>query len=209
MRFSHNIPVALSEVAKSFYDRGWMPGTAGNLSARAEQDYMWITASGKSKGMLTDQDFLKLEINNSEVIERQHESNKPSAETEIHQVIYRLNPDANACFHIHTIDACIATTQLAHDAFLSLPNLEMIKGFDIWEQTPNVALPVFKNHLDVSKIAHSIEKQFSQLQPDITALMIENHGVTVWGNSIEQAFNRVEIIEFIMQYLARQASIKK
>ena len=161
---------------------------------------MWITASGKSKGMLTDQDFLKLEINTSEVIDRQRESNKPSAETEIHQVIYTLYPEAQAC---------IATTHFAHDAFLSLPNLEMIKAFDIWEQAPNVALPVFKNHLDVSKIAHGIKKQFSQLQPDITALMIENHGVTVWGESIEHTFNRVEALEFIMQYLARQTGINQ
>lgn len=203
MSFSNNIPSAICAAAKDFHQRGWMFGTAGNLSAKENDEHMWITASGKSKGRLTEQDFLKLDIRSSEVIERQQESNKPSAETEIHQVVYQLFPEANACFHVHSVDACLATSIHANQSHLPLPNLEMIKGFDIWEQTPNVALPVFKNHLDVSKIAEDIRKQFTQLQPDISALMIENHGVTVWGNSIEQAYNRVEILEFIMSYLAK------
>lgn len=201
--FGDNIPQNICAVAKAFYTRGWMFGTAGNLSARANDKEMWITASGKSKGNLSDTDLLKLDINTSEVLERNTPSNKPSAETEIHQAIYRLFPEAKACFHVHTIDACVATKTHAIDTHLALPNLEMIKGFDIWEQTPNVALTVFNNHLEVHKIAEDIQHQFSQLKPDISALMIRDHGVTVWGDSIEQAFNRVEILEFIMSYLAR------
>lgn len=201
------ITKAICESARDFHRRGWMLGTAGNLSALDEDGYMWITASGKSKGRLTEMDLLKLDVKTSEVITRNQEKNKPSAETEIHQVIYQIFPEANACFHVHSVDACIATSKHATETHLVLPNLEMIKGFDIWEQSPNVTLPIFKNHLDVSKIAKDIKKQFTQLQPDITALMIKDHGVTVWGNSVEQAYNRIEILEFIMNFMARKDSI--
>lgn len=200
---TNKIQTAICAAAKDFHQRGWMFGTAGNLSAKENDQNMWITASGKSKGQLTVKDLLKLDINTSEVIERNNNSNKPSAETEIHQVIYQMFPEAKACFHVHTVDACLATAIHAEGPHMVLPNLEMIKGFDIWEQAPNVTLPVFKNHLDVSKIAASIRNQFSQLKPDISALMIHDHGVTVWGNSIEQAYNRVEILEFILSYMAR------
>ncbi len=194
---------ALSQVARDFYNRGWMRGTAGNLSARETETSMWITASGKSKGLLEPKDLLLLDINSSEVLVQNQQSNSPSAETEIHQSIYRLFPEARACFHVHSIDACLATSQHARETHLLLPPLEMLKGFDIWEQSPTIALPVFPNHLDVSKIAEDIQKQFSQRKPDISALMIQDHGITVWGNSIEQTYNRVEVLEFVMSYMAR------
>ena len=191
------------QVAKDFHSRGWMPGTAGNLSARENGNEMWITASGKSKGKLLATELLKLEIETLDIVEQNQQNNKPSAETEIHQAIYQLFPQAKACFHVHTVDACLATNLHANDSFMTLPNLEMIKGFDIWEQSPNIALPVFDNHLDVSQIANDISTRFSQLKPDISALMIRDHGVTVWGSSIEQTYNRVEIIEFIFSYMAK------
>ena len=40
----------LIAAAKHFYDRGWMVGTAGNLSARLPDGSFWITASGARKG---------------------------------------------------------------------------------------------------------------------------------------------------------------
>ncbi len=201
--FDDSIADAICVIAKDFHQRGWMSGTAGNLSARQTNDAMWITASGKSKGNLTANDLLKLKINNGEVIEHNLTMNSPSAETEIHQAIYQSFSTAKACFHIHSIDACLATRLHADETHLVLPDLEMIKGFEIWEQSPKVLLPVFRNHLDVSQIAADIRRQFSQLQPDITALMIRDHGITVWGNSIEQTYNRVEILEFLLSFLAR------
>jgi len=35
-------------------------------------------------------------------------------------------------------------------------------------------------------------------------LMIKDHGITVWGNDLQQAYNRIEILEFIMSFMARQ-----
>jgi len=49
---------ALVEIARDFHARGWMAGTAGNLSARADDGHFWITASGKPKGRLEENDFL-------------------------------------------------------------------------------------------------------------------------------------------------------
>jgi len=40
---------ALVEIARDFHARGWMAGTAGNLSAREDDEHFWITASGRPK----------------------------------------------------------------------------------------------------------------------------------------------------------------
>ena len=201
---------ALAEIARDFHARGWMPGTAGNLSAldthaaHNARDAFWITASGKPKGRLDEDDFLLVDVECGEVQERREARAKPSAETAIHRVIYRLFPTARACLHVHTIDACIAGERCPADAkALALPALEIIKGFDIWEQAPRVALPLFPNLLAVARIAEEIEARFRAEPPPLTALLIRGHGATVWGTSLQQAYDRVECLEFLLSASTR------
>lgn len=197
---------ALSRIAQDFYQRGWMAGSAGNLSARSSSrpDCFWITASGLPKGQLETSDLILINIESDEVLQRFKESAKPSAETSIHRTIYQLFPDARACFHVHTVDACLAASRIpAGEKLMPLPPLEMIKGLDIWQQAPHVELPLFDNLLEVPEIAAQIRQRFQIMPPEVPALMIRHHGITVWGDSLQQAYNRVEIVEFIMTYLAR------
>jgi len=196
---------ALVQMGKDFHHRGWMAGTAGNLSARdvAQPDSFWVTASGNPKGQLESTDFLRIAIDGGKVLETPLEENKPSAESSIHQVIYQLFPEARCCLHVHTVDACIASERCAAP-MLPLPALEMLKGMGMWLQSPEVTLALFDNWLEVPRIAAEIEQRFSQQAPDISALMIRQHGLTVWGESLQQAYNRLEIMEYIMSYMARR-----
>ncbi|MFC1749207.1 methylthioribulose 1-phosphate dehydratase [Pseudomonadota bacterium] len=199
---------ALANIGKEFHHRNWMAGTAGNLSARIidAPNSFWITSSGLPKGGLVANDMIQVNIDDGNMLHRFQDTAKPSAETSIHQTIYKLFPDAQACFHVHSVDASLATDSISPSALdMPLPPLEMIKGLDIWEQDPQVDLPVFDNILDVQTIAREIVKRFSQSPPKVPALMIRNHGITVWGDSLQQTYNRVEIVEFIMSYLARKA----
>lgn len=197
---------ALAQIARDFHRREWMAGTAGNLSARHRQDpnSFWITASGLPKGRLDEEDFLRIDLAEDQVVERFRDGAKPSAETAIHRVIYQLFPEVNACLHVHSVDACLAAAHCPADSTeLPLPPLEMIKGLDIWEERPVVALPLFPNRLDVPDIAAEIRRRFTATPPPLSALMIHGHGATVWGRSLQEAYNRVEIVEFLMSYLAR------
>jgi len=194
--------LALCQIAKDFHGRGWMYGTAGNLSVRTSDDWLLITASSKPKGQLQSNDFIEINLSTNETRDSGELNNKPSAETSIHQSIYQLYPNAKACLHVHSVDACIATEKFVNND-VALPNLEMIKGFNIWEQEPNIMLPVFKNHLHVPKIAEAISQRFTQEKPRIDALMIRDHGITVWADDLQTAYNRVEVLEFVMTYMAK------
>ncbi len=197
----------LVDVARDFHARGWMVGTAGNLSVRVREtgeDTFWITASGLPKGRLKTTDFLRVRVKDAFIVEQLDVSARSSAETAIHQVIYRHFPDAMACLHVHTVDACLACAGLSLNATdLPLPALEMIKGLGVWQQNPAVSLPLFENTLDVANIAAAIDWRFKGTPPMVSALMIRGHGVTVWGDTVQEAYNRVEIVEFLMSYLAR------
>jgi methylthioribulose-1-phosphate dehydratase len=197
---------AIVAAAKYFHDRGWMLGTAGNLSAKLADDSFWITASGKSKGELTEQDFIRMKPDGS--IEKSQENLKPSAETSIHEAVYALFPEAKACYHVHSVEANLVSNFTQADR-LQLPTLEMIKGFGIWVENPDCQMALFENHLDVPKIGQAIRDRFTQEAPQLDALLIRNHGVTVWGRSTEEARNRIELAEYIFRYMvqARQVGL--
>lgn len=196
---------ALSRIADSFYQRGWMAGTAGNLSCRdaGDPDTFWVTASGQSKGRLGAGQFLLIGVEDGAVLDQGRPGLAPSAETCLHQWVYGRFPSARACFHVHSVDACLAGNRVAGDR-LALPALEMVKGLGIWEQDPQVALPLLDNWLEVPKIAAELGRRFADQDPQVPGFLIRGHGITVWGDSLEQAFNRVEIMEFLLTYLVRQ-----
>lgn len=214
---------ALVDIARDFHARGWMPGTAGNLSVRVRdpspldadqsaddaKDTFWITASGLPKGRLEATDFVRMAVSDGAVVEQFDASARPSAESAIHQVIYRHFAGAMACLHVHTVDACLACADVPLTALeMPLPALEMIKGLGVWQQDPVVKLPLFENTLDVASIAAAINWRFKGMLPMVPALMIRGHGVTVWGNTVQEAYNHVEVVEFLMSYLARAQARK-
>ncbi len=196
----------LCSAANYFHDRGWMWGTGGNLSARITTDRYWVTASGKSKGTLTPLDFINMNLDGT--WEPTRKGDKPSAETSIHQAIYSLFPDVQACYHVHSIEANLVSNFTQQDS-IALPPLEMVKGLGIWEENPTCMMPLFENYLNVPTIAQAIKDYYAETEPKIPALLIRNHGVTVWGKSTEQARNTIELVEYIFRYmvLARQTAV--
>ena len=199
----------LIAAAGHFYQLGWMVGTAGNLSARMPDGSFWITASGRQKGQLNISDFIRIALDGT-VLEQPSPDVRPSAETSIHQVIYSLFPKAQACYHVHSIEANLVSLFTDGDA-LPLPPLEMLKGLGMWEENPQVAIPVFANHLEVPRIASDIYERFKIAPPPVSVLLIRNHGVTVWASSPEAAHNYLEIAEYIFRYIvaARKVGLKE
>lgn len=189
----------LIEAARYFYQQGWMMGTAGNLSLRQPDGTFWITASGKAKGRLTPPDFLRIGPD-GEVLERGSEDDRPSAETSLHATIYRLFPEAGACFHVHSIPGNLAA-RLADGDTLRLPPLEMLKGLGIWEQDPDVSLAVLPNHLHVPRIAEELAARFESAPPAVPGFLIRDHGLTAWGADAGAALNHVELFEYLFGFL--------
>jgi methylthioribulose-1-phosphate dehydratase len=191
--------------ARSFYERGWMWGTAGNLSTRCADNSFWITASGCSKGELQVDQFVRLSLI-GDLLEQPTVKAKPSAEISIHQAVYSLFPEAWSCYHVHSIPGNLVS-RLTDGTRIQLPAIEMIKGMGIWDENPVIFLEVFQNHGHVPKIADEMRDRFTQSPPQLSACLIQDHGVTVWGKSQEETRNRVDIMEYLFQYMITQRSL--
>ena len=175
-----------------FYANGWLFGTSGNLSARYD-DRIVITASGCDKGSLTEHDFVEISLG-GELLAASRAS-KPSAEASIHVALYDRLPDAGAILHVHTVASTKLSADGTYPAERVFTNLEMLKGWGLWDEGAEGRLPIFENHAHVPTIADDTRRYYETTR-DVPALLIEGHGITAWGNDITAARRHVEVTEF-------------
>ncbi|MEV6359909.1 S-methyl-5-thioribose-1-phosphate isomerase [Nocardia asteroides] len=193
---------AIAAIARQLYERGWMPGTAGNISVRVADDAL-ITASGLSKGELGVRDTVLVAI--ADTTARPGQDRKPSAETSIHTAVYRTRP-AGAVVHVHSPFAtALATTAAQPGATvtpLRISGYELLKGFGLADPA-TVEIPVFPNWPDVPRIGADIERYLRENPSAPPILFITGHGITTWGDTLAQARDRAECLEALCELIAR------
>lgn len=193
---------AIADTAHQLYGRGWMPGTAGNISVRIDDDAL-ITASGLSKGELGADDTVLVAI--SDTTPRPGQSRKPSAETSIHTAVYRTRP-AGAVVHVHSPFATALATTAARPGAAVTPvritGFELLKGFGLADPS-SVAIPVFPNWPDVPRIGTDIETYLRENPDAPPILLITGHGISTWGDTLAQARDRAECLEALCELIAR------
>lgn len=187
----------LAALGRQFHQRGWMLGTAGNLSCRQADGTLWVTASGVDKGALTIDDFVRVELDGRLV--EAPDGKRASAETCLHQSVYSWSDTVGACLHVHTV-ASNLVSRLWKDR-IPLPPIEMIKGLGIWDEMPAVHAEVFDNPANVPLIGEAVTEQFHIMDPEVPFYVVRDHGITVWGNTLREATNRLECTVYILDYV--------
>lgn len=201
---------ALSELRKVkqlFAERGWFPGTSGNLSIRVgdivdDQFQFAITASGKDKTEHTPEDYLFVDQTGqpSEATRL-----KPSAETLIHCEIYRLT-GAGAIFHIHSVYNSIISEYFWEKRAVPVDGVELIKAFNIWEEEAQINIPIVSNYAHIPSIVPEVTAQLNQQIPGI---LLRKHGIYAWGANAFEAKRHLEAFEFLFEYVYKLELLKR
>lgn len=184
--------------------KGWAPATGGNMSVRENDRWCWLSESGKDKGTLNTADFLQVEIATNSA----PSGRKPSAETGLHTLIYRLYPQANAVLHVHTVNATVLS-RIEKSATLALNGYEMQKSLS--GQTSHLdtlSIPLFDNDQDIDALARRIEDR-AQTHPLDYGFLLRGHGLTCWGRSVAEARRHLEGLEFLFECELRLRQLEK
>ncbi len=203
---------ALIAAASSFYQRGWMLGTSGSVSARLGHDplQVLITVSGKAKGDLIPQDMLRV-TDDGQIFKTLGDPKassesfykgqpRPSGETLVHEAIYRKFDDAGAVYHVHSVDNTLCSQLVAPGQTLDLRDLEMLKGLGRWEPGQTVKIPVVPNHLHIPTLAEAVAQAAVY---DVPGVLVRGHGIYTWGQDMARARRHTEIFEFLFSYFTR------
>ncbi|MBS2770617.1 methylthioribulose 1-phosphate dehydratase [Anoxybacteroides rupiense] len=193
----------LADVKAELASRDWFLGTSGNLSIKVADQPLtfFVTASGKDKRKQTNDDFLLVDALGNPA-EPTHL--KPSAETLLHVEIYNKT-NAGCVLHVHTIDNNVVSELYGDDGEVIFTGQEMIKAFGLWEEDAVFRIPIIRNHAHIPALAAEFSKHLSA---DSGAVLIRNHGITVWGRSSFEAKKFLEACEFLFSYHVKLLMLK-
>jgi len=167
----------LVEIAKRLYDRNMNAALGGNVSIRLG-DEIAITQAGINKGFMTEDDVIVVDMEGNRLMG----NGKPSSEGKMHYEVYKLRPDIQAIIHAHppfAVGFALAHRDLPDDI---LPEATIVLG-----HVP--CLPyVAPSTIDLAReVAHGLAHR--------NAAFMANHGAITVGTDLEEAYNRMELLE--------------
>ncbi len=167
----------LVECCHMLYDRNLTVSAGGNMSVRINDREILITPSGVNKGLVREDDLVKMDMDGNVL-----SGGKPSIEHKFHLGIYRENPETNAVVHCHPL-YCLAILTRGEDLKSTLTP----EGVLLLDQVPTCryATPGSDELVEaVMEYAHA------------PAMLMARHGAITQGRTLEEAYNRMEELEF-------------
>jgi len=161
------------------YRYGMTTTSGGNLSIVDENGDMWITPAGVDKGELTRQDIVCVKADGTIV-----GKHRPSSEFPFHKLIYEQRPDLKAVLHAHP------PALIAFSIVRQIPNVAMLPHDYRVCGTVGMAPYGLPGSME---LGNNIAQVFST---GINTVMLENHGVVVGGETMFEAFQRFETLEY-------------
>lgn len=165
-------------------------GTGGNISIyNQESKKIYLTPTGIHPMDLKEEDISVLNLE-GELLE----GKKPSSEIDMHSIFYKKKEEINSVIHAHTKYAtaisCTRQDMPAIDYLIALSG-------DI-----KINCAKYASYGTMELAENAFEAMGSG-----KAVLLANHGITVVGKSIEEAYNLIQQIEYVAELFINASKI--
>jgi L-fuculose-phosphate aldolase len=158
--------------------KGFVAAYDGNVSVRLSNANVLVTPTGCNKGDVSEEHLVEVTLRG----ELTKPNTRPSTELGMHLFIYRRRPDIHAIVHAHPPYATgFSAARVPLPSFL-FP--EVVVGLGSIPLAP-YATP------STEEVADALEP----LVMTSNAFLLSNHGVVTCGESLEEAYFRMEKVE--------------
>jgi len=183
---------------RTLHQKGYVAAMDGNLSVRLKGDRVLVTPTCVSKGGMRATDMVVVDLEGTKIAGRRN----VTSEIGMHLLIYRTRPDVQAIVHAHPPTA---TGFAAAGIPLTEPLVcEVVMGLG--------CIPLARYGTPgTSELAKTLEPYV----PDYDAILMSNHGVVTYGDTLEHAYMKMETVEHFAQIalvthlLGRQQPLKE
>ena len=160
------------------HEHGFVAAMDGNLSVRLPNDRILVTPTCVSKGAMQTKDMVIVDLDGQQVSGRRN----VTSEIGMHLLIYRMRPDVQAICHAHPPTA---TGFAAAGIPLTEPLVcEVVMGLG--------CIPLARYGTPgTSELAQTLEPYV----PSYDAILMSNHGVVTYGDTLEHAYMKMETVE--------------
>lgn len=172
----------LVRIARSMHHAGYTPGTAGNLSVRLDRHRILASPTGCSKSLLKASDMVIVDLEGRKLAGLRN----VTSEIGMHLAVYRMRPDVQAIVHAHPP---VATAFAACRKPLDQPICS-----EIMMTTGIVPLAPYAT-TGTEEVSASLEPFI----PAHDAILLANHGLLTYGETLMDAFMKTETVEHFAQ----------
>ena len=167
---------------RMLHGRGFVAAMDGNLSVRLKNGNILVTPTCLSKGAMRPADLVIVNMEGERVSGRRH----VTSEIGMHLLIYRLRPDIAAIVHAHPPTA---TGFAAAGIPLTEPLVcEVVIGLG--------CIPLARYGTPGTS---ELSKTLEPFVPKYDAILMSNHGVVVYADTLEHAYMKMETVEHFAQ----------
>ncbi len=178
----HELRREMVRVGRLMWERGYVAATDGNLSARLGSNRLLVTASGLSKGFLSEDDLIVIGLDGELVSAYRGRGKRPSSEIAMHLEVYRQRPDVKAVVHAHPPLATAFSIAGVSLARCVIPEVVVTLG---GIPTAEYATP------GTAEVPVSIRQAIC----DYDAIILAHHGSLTVGSTLWEAYLRLEKVE--------------
>jgi methylthioribulose-1-phosphate dehydratase len=184
----------ICELARSFYDLGWVSGTGGGICIRTG-DQVVIAPSAVQKERMRPEQMFTMALDGSIVTHPDDASLRPSECSSLFFKAIALR-NAGAVIHSHSLHAVMVT--LLFDAEFAISHMEMIKGIAGMGYHDRLVVPIIDNTARECDLADALEEAILAY-PNTHAVLVRRHGVYVWGKDWVQAKTHAECYDYLFR----------
>lgn len=172
------------EICQRMYRQGFIAAADGNVSVRLGRDRLLVTPSGYHKGFLCTGDLVVTDLAGQRLGGR----NRPTSELAMHTLVYAARPDVRALVHAHPPMAVALTL-----AGVSLEGCVLSEACLALGPVPTIpyATPT------TAEVPAALRAHLTRAN----AFVLERHGSLTVGSSLDEAYNRLEILEHTAKIL--------
>lgn len=178
MPSEYQIKQDIVEVGRRIYQQGFVASNDGNISVRLNAHEVLTTPTGVSKGFMTPDMIIKVNLNGEVISGRL----QPSSELKMHLDVYKNRPDVRSVVHAHPPTATgFAVAGIPLDRFV-LPEIIISLG----------AIPIARYGTPSTEEIPLAVREYLQ---DHDAFLLANHGALTVGSDAFNAYYKMESME--------------
>jgi ribulose-5-phosphate 4-epimerase/fuculose-1-phosphate aldolase len=168
------------DTCHTLLERGYLKETEGNISARViGQNAFAITPSNYDYAKMQVDDICILDFD----MQRVEGEMKPSVESGMHAGVYQIRPDVHCIIHTHQPYASVlALINSPIPALFDEQVMRLGRSVDIIPYAPS-GTGFLKNAVK------------SKIKNNNNAFIMQNHGVLVFGGTMEQTIHNMALLE--------------
>ncbi|MGV3629980.1 MAG: methylthioribulose 1-phosphate dehydratase [Bacteroidota bacterium] len=183
----------LAQTIRAYHAKGWSPATSTNYSFREEGE-IFVSRSGIDKSAFSAHDFIVVDQHG--IPAEAYKEIKPSAETLIHCVLYRLFPATGVILHAHSVYSVLNSQKYEEE--LIFGGYEIQKGFKGQHtHLGQVSIPILENTQDMEEFSRWMEARKAAFSNH--CFIIRNHGTYAWGETLFEAKRHLETLEYLLE----------